>query len=186
MLTTSFTDTTTTSWDDALSAVERGYELGWGDGLPIVPPTVGRVAEFIGYAGRPPDDVLGELPERRRVITVEKAAANAVMAGCLPEYFPVVLAATEAMLDPVFNLVGPSSSMGGSAVLCIVNGPIREQIGLNSRNNLFGPGQSRQRHYRPLDSPDPDERLRRHPRPFRPECHRASRQIHVLYRGGRG
>ena len=140
MLTSSFTDTTTASWDDALSAIEKGYELGWSDGLPVVPPTTARVAEFIGYAGRPPDEELGELPERRRVITVEKAAANAVMAGCLPEYFPVVLAATEAMLDPVFNLVGPSSSMGGAAVLCIVNGPVREQIGLNSRNNLFGPG----------------------------------------------
>ena len=140
MTTTSFTDTTTASWDDALSAIEKGYELGWSDGLPVVPPTTARVAEFIGYAGRPPDEELGELPERRRVITVEKAAANAVMAGCLPEYFPVVLAATEAMLDPVFNLVGPSSSMGGAAVLCIVNGPVRDQIGLNSRNNLFGPG----------------------------------------------
>ena len=137
MLTSSFTDTTTASWDDALSAIEKGYELGWSDGLPVVPPTTARVAEFIGYAGRPPDEELGELPERRRVITVEKAAANAVMAGCLPEYFPVVLAATEAMLDPVFNLVGPSSSMGGAAVLCIVNGPVRDQIGLNSRNNLF-------------------------------------------------
>lgn len=139
-MTTNFTDITTTTWDDALSAIEKGYELGWSDGLPVVPPTTARVAEFIGYAGRDPEDVIGELPERRRVITVEKAAANAVMAGCVPEYFPVVLAATEAMLDPVFNLVGPSSSMGGAAILCIVNGPIREQIGLNSRNNLFGPG----------------------------------------------
>ena len=135
-----FTDITTTSWADALGAIERGYELGWSDGLPIVPPTTARVAEFIGAAGRAPDAVIGELPERRRVITVAKAAANAVMAGCLPEYFPIVLAATEAMLDPVFNLVGPSSSMGGAAVLCIVNGPVAGQIGLNSRNNLFGPG----------------------------------------------
>ena len=139
-MTTNFTDVTTATWDDALSAIEKGYELGWSDGLPVIPPTTARVAEFIGHSGRNLDDVIGELPERRRVITVEKAAANAVMAGCLPEYFPVVLAAAEAMLDPEFNLVGPSSSMGGAAVLCIVNGPVREQIGLNSRNNLFGPG----------------------------------------------
>ena len=137
---TTFTDITTVTWDDIFGAVERCYELGWTDGLPVIPPTAERVAEFIGAAGRAPGDVIGELPERRRVITVEKAAANAVMAGCLPEYFPVVLAATAAMLDPVFNLVGPSSSMGGAAVLCIVNGPIAAQIGLNSRNNLFGPG----------------------------------------------
>ena len=140
MTTTTFADTTTTTWDDALEAIERGYELGWSDGLPVAPPTVARVAEFIGGAGRAPEEIIGELPERRRVITVEKAAANAVMAGCRPEYFPVILAAAEAMLDPVFNLVGPSSSMGGAAVLVIVNGPVAGQIGLNSRNNLFGPG----------------------------------------------
>ena len=140
MTTTTFADTTTTTWDDALEAIERGYELGWSDGLPVAPPTVARVAEFIGGAGRTPEEIIGELPERRRVITVGKAAANAVMAGCRPEYFPVILAAAEAMLDPVFNLVGPSSSMGGAAVLVIVNGPVAGQIGLNSRNNLFGPG----------------------------------------------
>ena len=84
--------------------------------------------------------MVGELPERRREITVGKVAANAVMAGCLPEYMPVVLTATEAMLDPVFNLVGPSSSMGGSAILTIVNGPVVRDLNINARNNLFGPG----------------------------------------------
>jgi hypothetical protein len=98
------------------------------------------VDEFVARAGRPADEVVGQLPERRREITVGKVAANAVMAGCLPEYLPVVLAATEAMLDPVFNLVGPSSSMGGAAILVVVNGPIVREIGINSRNNLFGPG----------------------------------------------
>jgi hypothetical protein len=62
------------------------------------------------------------------------------MAGCLPEYFPVVLSACEAMLDPVFNLVGPSSSLGGAGILVIVNGPVARRLGINSRNNLFGPG----------------------------------------------
>ena len=62
------------------------------------------------------------------------------MAGCLPEYMPVVLTATEAMLDPVFNLVGPSSSMGGSAILTIINGPVVRDLNINARNNLFGPG----------------------------------------------
>ena len=133
-------DTTTVQWDSALEAIERCYELGWTDGLPVVPPTEQRVKEFIERSGRPSDEVVGELPERRREITVDKVAANAVMAGCLPEYMPVVLAATEAMLEPIFNLVGPSSSMGGSAILSIVNGPIAKELNINSRNNLFGPG----------------------------------------------
>jgi len=107
-------ETTTVVWNDALEAIERCYELGWGDGLPLVPPTQGRVAQFLEAAGKASGEVVGEIPERRREITAGKVAANAVMAGCLPEYMPVVLAATEAMLAPPFNLVGPSSSMGGS------------------------------------------------------------------------
>ena len=127
-------------FDDPIDAIERLYDLGWADGLPVVPPTVGRVQSFLNYVGRPEDEVLGGVPERRREVTVGKAAANAVMAGCLPEHFPVVLAACEAMLDPVFNLVGPSSSLGGSGILVIVNGPVTGRLGINSRNNLFGPG----------------------------------------------
>ena len=126
--------------DDPLEAIERCYELGWTDGLPVVPPTAERVEEFIDYVGRPKDEVIGSVPERRREITVGKVAANAVMAGCLPQYLPVVLAATEAMLDPRFNLVGPSSSLGGAGILAIVNGPVTRELGINARNNLFGPG----------------------------------------------
>jgi hypothetical protein len=133
-------DTTTVTWDDALGAIERCFELGWTDGLPVVPPTSYRVAAFLDYAGRPASEVVGEIPERRRQITAGKVAANAVMAGCLPEYLPVVLAATKAMLDPAFNLVGPSSSMGGAAILIIVNGPVARKLNINARNNLFGPG----------------------------------------------
>ena len=133
-------ETNTVTWDSALEAIERCYELGWTDGLPVVPPTADRVGQFLDFVQRPASDVVGEIPERRREITVGKVAANAVMAGCLPEYLPVVLAATEAMLDPVFNLVGPSSSLGGAAVLVIVNGPTTRQLNINARNNLFGPG----------------------------------------------
>ena len=133
-------ETTIVQWDSALEAIERCYELGWTDGLPVVPPTVDRVNQFIEASKRASSDLVGQIPERRRDITVGKVAANAAMAGCLPEYMPVLLAAVEAMLDPVFNLVGPSSSMGGSAILSIVNGPVAKEIGLNSRNNLFGPG----------------------------------------------
>ena len=133
-------DTVSAEWNDAVDAIERCYDLGWTDGLPVVPPTLERVREFLDFAARPPDEVLGEIPERRREITVAKTAANAVMAGCKPEYMPVVLAATEAMLDPAFNLIAPSSSQGGAAVLVIVNGPAVGELGMNHANNLFGPG----------------------------------------------
>ena len=126
--------------EDPVQVIEECYELGWTDGLPVVPPAVDRVRQFIDLAGRPGESVIGSVPERRREVTVEKVAANAVMAGCLPEYFPVVLAAVEAMLDPMFNLVGPSSSLGGAGILLIVNGPVVAELGINSRNNLFGPG----------------------------------------------
>ena len=133
-------DVVQAEWEDVVEAIERCYQLGWTDGLPVVPPTVVRVQEFLDYAGRPADEVLGYVAERRREINVGKVAANAVMAGCLPQYFPVVLAATEAMLDPSFNLIGPSSSLGGAGILVIVNGQIVRVLGINCRNNLFGPG----------------------------------------------
>ena len=139
-LTTEIGNLHSVEWEGPIEAVERCYELGWTDGLPVVPPTFERVQEFLDYAGRPADEVVGEIPERRREVTVGKVAANAVMAGCLPEYLPVVLAATEAMLDPAFNLVGPSSSLGGAGILLIVNGPVVRELNINARNNLFGPG----------------------------------------------
>jgi hypothetical protein len=125
---------------DALAAIDFCYRQGWTDGLPVIPPTEERVATFLGHLGRERDDVLGSVPERRRRVTVEQVVANAVMAGCLPEYGPVVVAAVEAMLQPAFNLVGPSASLGGSAILVIVNGPIVDELQINCRNNLFGPG----------------------------------------------
>lgn len=135
-----FSEVRRVEWEDVGEAVETCYDLGWTDGLPVVPPTVDRVEAFLRSARRDPEEVLGTIPERRRQITVAKVAANAVMAGCRPEYFPVVIAATEAMLDPAFNLIGPSSSQGSAAVLVLVNGPMVQQLGINCRNNLFGPG----------------------------------------------
>ena len=133
-------DLKSVEWDNVVEAIEVCYELGWTDGLPVVPPTVERVQQFIDYLQRPADEILGSIPERRREITVAKVAANSVMAGRLPEYSPVVVAATEAMLSKEFNLIAPSSSQGGAAVLVIVNGPISREIGMNSKANLFGPG----------------------------------------------
>lgn len=126
--------------EDGLEAIEFCYRQGWTDGLPVIPPTVERVQAMLEAVGRAPDEVLGVVPERRRAVTVEKVAANAVMAGCLPPFFPVVLAAVEAMLDPAFSLIGPSSSTNGVAILAVVNGPYAAQLGLNATDNLLGPG----------------------------------------------
>jgi hypothetical protein len=125
---------------DPVAAMEYCYRQGWTDGLPVIPPTEERVAAFLAHLDRSRETVLGMVPERRRQVTIEQVGANAVMAGCLPEYAPVVAAAVEAMLQPPFNLVGPSASLGGSAILVIVNGPVVEDLEINCRNNLFGPG----------------------------------------------
>ncbi len=121
-------------------AIEMYFERGWTDGLPIVPPTKEKVRQFVEYAGRGPNEILCHVPVRRRIITVEKVAINAVMAGCLPQYMPVILAAVEAMGEDAYNLHGSAASTGGSATLLIVNGPIAGELGLNSGANLFGPG----------------------------------------------
>ncbi len=126
--------------DDALQAIEFYFEKGWTDGLPVVPPTEARVQEFLDRAGRAPDEVVGRLDARRRVVTAEKVAINAVMAGCMPEYTAVVIAAVEAMSEEPFNLHGISASTGGAGVLVIVHGPIVAELGVNSGVNIFGPG----------------------------------------------
>lgn len=126
--------------EDALQAIEFYFEKGWTDGLPVVPPTEARVREFLDRAGRAPDEVVGRLESRRRVVTAEKVAINAVMAGCMPEYTPAVMAAVEAMSDDAFNLHGCSASTGGAAMLVIVHGPIVADLGVNSGVNIFGAG----------------------------------------------
>ena len=80
-------------FDDATEALEFYFDKGWTDGLPVVPPTVDTVGRFLEFAGRSPSEILGTEPTKGRVITAEKVAINSVMAGCLPQHFPVVLAA---------------------------------------------------------------------------------------------
>ncbi len=125
---------------DPFEAIEMYLEKGWTDGLPVVPPTEARVRQFIEYIGKSPSEVVGQVPVRRRTITVEKVAINAVMAGCLPQYMPVIIAAVEAMCEESYNLHGSTASTGGAATLLIVNGPIVKELGINSGANLFGPG----------------------------------------------
>jgi hypothetical protein len=128
------------TFHDAYAVIEEYFERGWTDGLPIVPPSEELVAASVEASRRAPDEVLGIEPVRRRRVTVEKVLVNAVMAGCKPEYAPVVLAAVEAMLDPIYNLHGSAASTGGSAVLVIVNGPVRRQLAFNSGVNALGSG----------------------------------------------
>ena len=127
-------------FDDATEAIEYYFDHGWTDGLPIVPPTPSRVAEFLDRAGRSPSDIIGTEPTKGHVVTAEKVAVNSVMAGCLPEYFPVVLAAVGAICEPEFNLHAITASTMGAAVLIVVNGPAATRLGLNSGVSVFGPG----------------------------------------------
>jgi len=116
------------------------FDKGVTDGLPVVPPTRERVARMLSGTSRDRTDIVGEVAPNYGRATVEKIAVNAVMAGCRPEYFPVVLAAVEAACDPAFNLHGMSTSTHFSAPLILVNGPIRPRIGLNCSFGVFGPG----------------------------------------------
>lgn len=126
--------------EDETAVFEEYYRRGWTDGLPIIAPTPQRVEEMVTYAGLEPDREIGELPPRRAVATVEKVAINAVMAGCLPAYLPVVVAAVEAIADPTFNLFGINTTTSGVCVLTVVNGPIRHQLDINSSYGCLGPG----------------------------------------------
>jgi len=125
---------------DALEAIETYFENGWSDGLPVVPPTPEAVTAMLEAASLVPDDILGIEPVKGAVITAEKAAINAVMAGCKPEYMPVVIAAIEAITQPEFNLHGITVSTMGAAIMLIVNGPITKELEINSGVSAFGPG----------------------------------------------
>jgi hypothetical protein len=125
------------AWDE----IDAHYqERGWTDGLPIVPPTERRVHEFLKQTPRDPREVVGVLPPRQGEATIEKIAINAVMAGCRPEYFPVVLAAIEALADPLFNLDSVQATTHPVATLLVVNGPITRAIGLQAGYGSFGQG----------------------------------------------
>ncbi len=125
---------------DAFEAIETYFERGWTDGLPVVPPTSDAVSQFLEAASLQPDHVIGVEPTKGAVITAEKAAINAVMAGCRPEYFPVVVAAVEAITEDQFSLHGISVSTMGAAILLVLNGPIVERLGVNTAESVFGPG----------------------------------------------
>jgi hypothetical protein len=119
---------------------EMLYARGWTDGLPVVFPTAEKVAAMVAASGRDATDRVGPIPPRWRQATIEKIAINAVLAGCRPEYFPVVLAAIDALLDNDCQLYGIQTATNTTAPLLIVNGPIAKEIDLNARGNVFGQG----------------------------------------------
>jgi hypothetical protein len=126
---------------DPVDAVNRLYrERGWTDGLPVVPPTLGRVDEMVGAGPLERHAVLGEVEPLRGVATVEKLAVNAVMAGCEPAHFPVVVAAVQAILDPAFNLRGVQTTDENVTPLLVVSGPAAARLGINAGWGALGPG----------------------------------------------
>src|SRR5436309_3305944 len=125
------------SLDDA---IEFCFQQGWTDGLPVVPPTPPKVARMLEAARLDPKQQIAFVEHRAVSSTAGKVGVNAVMAGCRPEYMPVVVAAVEAIAEPSWSYHGPGTSTGGAGVLMIINGPIATTLDVNSGDNLFGPG----------------------------------------------
>lgn len=123
---------------DAVNALVM--EKGWGDGLPVVPPTEARVAAMLEYCDRPWDQPIAKIPPRWGEATPLRLAANAVMAGCQPRYFPLYMLAIEAMCEEPLNLYGVQATTHLCAPLVIVNGPVARELDINCGHNAFGPG----------------------------------------------
>jgi hypothetical protein len=123
----------------AKAAIEYCYEQGWTDGLPVVPATQSDIDACLATTPHQADEIIGSQPHLSRSITVAQAAANAIMAGCKPEYFPVVLAAWQAVCQERSSR-GAWQSTSGPAPLIVVNGPVRQRLGINDAGGVFGPG----------------------------------------------
>ncbi len=119
---------------------EAMFDRGWSDGLPVVPPTEARVLRMLDGTDRPPDEIVAVVPPDLVECTVEKIAINAVLAGCKPEYLPVVLAAVEAACTDTFNIHGVLATTMPVGPVIIVNGPIRSRIRMNDGVNVLGQG----------------------------------------------
>lgn len=120
--------------------LEAMWDRGWTDGFPVVPPTEARVLAMLEGTTRAPDELVAVVPPNLAPATVEKVAINAVMAGCRPEYLPVVLAAVEAVCTDEFNMHGVLATTWFVGPVLVVNGPVARAIGMNSGINAFGQG----------------------------------------------
>lgn len=116
------------------------FDQGFSDGLPVIPPTPERVLRMLSGTRRDAQEVIGEMPPNMGAVTIEKIAINAVLAGCRPEYLPVVIAATEAILTEEYNIHGVMATTMGASPVLVVNGPIRERIGMNMQLGALGQG----------------------------------------------
>ena len=119
---------------------EYAYEQGWTDGLPIIPATPDSVERFVAASGRKADDVVAILPPRKGRATVEVVAVNAIMAGCKPEYMPVVIAEVEAVADPGYPLELMQVTTNPMTPFLLVNGPVRDELEINYGTGCLGPG----------------------------------------------
>ena len=116
------------------------YDNGWTDGLPIVPPTSELIQSMLTGTKHSPNEIIGKLAPQAGIATVEKIAVNAVMAGCKPNYLPVLLAVVEAMSEPANNMKAWASTTGPNSPLLIINGDIRKELNINYGTNALGIG----------------------------------------------
>ena len=123
-----------------IDIVDHFYEQGWTDGLPIIPPTEDLVLDMLEACPVPSEHSLGCMPPMNGTVTAEKVAINAVMAGCKPDYMPVVLAAVRAVLQPQFNVGSITTTTGGAAPAVVVSGPVAEKLGITGGTAVFGSG----------------------------------------------
>lgn len=126
--------------DDVEFVTDVFYERGYTDGLPIIPPTSDRVESMLSGTSLRPGESVGRIPPENGEATIEKLAINAVMAGCTPEYLPIVIASVDAMLRPEFDLAGIQPTTNPLTPLVIVNGPVRHRLHLNGATGAMGPG----------------------------------------------
>lgn len=127
--------------EDDFDAINESMRArGWSDGLPVIPPTAQRVERMLAYCDRPWDEPVAKMAPRYGEATPLRLAANAVMAGCRPEYFPLLILVTEALCEEPFNLYAIQATTHLCAPLVIVNGPVAKELDINSGPNAFGPG----------------------------------------------
>jgi hypothetical protein len=124
--------------DDAEALLDYVETQGWGDGLPVLPPTEDRVQAMLDGTDLPPTQVVGVVEPRRAEATVEKIAVNAVLAGCRPEYLPVVIAAVQAVCDPLFNLYAINTTTCCATPAVMLSGPMRHRLGIECGYSCLG------------------------------------------------
>ena len=135
-----FTSTRETLADDPEKIFDHFYDRGYTDGLPIIPPIQERVERMVAYTRRDAGQLIGRIPPSNGAATIEKIAVNAVMAGCRPEYMPVLIAAVEAITEPRFQLEAIQPTTNPMTPSFVINGPIRKALDINCGSGVMGPG----------------------------------------------